>query len=257
MNPSIHSVHAGPHRKVELKSQRILTLPGQIAQQSTMAAMFSGKASELQKLLPSPRLKLVELYPGTSLLCVACTEHTRVDGLEPYLELSLLVPVRYEPRLPVPFLPLVAPRLFQNAGYYVHRTLVSTAEAAELGAELRGARTTVADIRIDEQPFWRRAIVSVEGQHLLTLDVRKSRGRNVAMTTYTYTLLEGQILRTPVPLAGELGLRRGAGAAKLVLGDHYITHELRALKLGREPLLATYAPAVQSVLAAPDRALVP
>ncbi len=257
MNPSIHSVHAGPHRKVELKSQRILTLPGQIAQQSTMAAMFAGKVSELQKLLPSPRLKLVELYPGTSLLCGACTEHTRVDGLEPYLELSLLVPVRYEPRLRLPFLPLVAPKLFHDAGYYVHRSLVTTAEAAEVGSELRGARTTLAEIRIDEQPFWRRAVVNVEGKHLLTLDVRKSRGRSVAMTMYTYTLLEGQILRTPVPLSGELGLRRGSGGAKLVLGDHYVTNELRALKLAPEPLLSTYAPAVQSVLAAPDRTLVP
>jgi hypothetical protein len=115
----------------------------------------------------------------------------------------------------------------------------------------------VAEIRIDEQPFWRRAIVSVEGKHLLTLDVRKSRGRSVATTLYTYTLLDGQILRTPVPLAGELGMRRGSGGAKLVLGDHYITHELRALKLTPAPLLATYAPAVESVLAAPDQALAP
>ena len=257
MNPTIDSAHTGPERKVELTGQRTLSLPSKIAQQATMAAMFAAPSHELRKLVPSQRLKLVELYPGTSLLCVTCTENTRLEGLEPYYEVALLVPVRYSPRLSVPLLPLFAPKLFDDAGYYVHRAFVTTPEAQDVAVTVHGASTTLASIRFDEQPFWRRCLVHVDGKHLLTLEVRKSRGRNAAMTTYAYTLADGQILRRPVPLVGELGVRRGSGAAKLALGEHYVANELRALKLAASPVLSTHAPRMESVLAAPDRVLAP
>src|SRR5690349_6671334 len=129
MNPATDSsAHRGPRRKVELKSSRTLELPCAITQQNTMAALFAAPSAELRKLLPSRRLKLVETHPGTSVFCVACTDYARVDGLEPYLEVALLVPVRYGARVSVPLLPLLAPQLFPDAGYYVHRTFVSSAE---------------------------------------------------------------------------------------------------------------------------------
>jgi hypothetical protein len=251
------NLSAGPSRKVELAGRPSLELPSAITQQVSMAAMFATPVAEARKLVPGKSLKVVEAYPGTSLLCIACTEHTRVAGLQPYREVSLLVPVRYSPRVGVPLLPLIAPKYFQDAGYFVHRLLVTSREALDLGVQVQGTQSTLADIRFDEQPFWRRCTVTVDDKHLLTLDVRKARARATTLTTYTYTLLDGQIMRTPVPLRGELGLRRGTGAAKLTLGEHYIANELRALKLGASPMLATYSPTMESVLAAPDRALAP
>jgi hypothetical protein len=257
MNPSIESAHQGPVRNIELRSKRTLRLPSRIGEQATISAFFAAPTREIAKLVPSRRLKLVELYPGTSLLCVACTEHSRIEGLLPYHEVSLLVPVRYSPRVALPLLPLLAPKLFEGTGYYVHRTFVSTREAQDVSVEVHGANATLCEIRFDEQPFWRRAVVQVDEKLLLTLDVRKSRGRHTVMTTYAYTLSDGHILRRPVPLLGELGFRRGSGAAKLALGEHYAANELRALKLATSPTVAAYAPAMESVLAAPDRVLAP
>jgi hypothetical protein len=246
----------GPACQVELAKERTLSLPAAVTNLFAMGALFTAPTHEAKKLLPSQRLHLVELVPGRALVGLACSAYGMVQGLEPYAEAGVILPVRHEPRLELPLLPVVLPRFFGDAGYYFHRLAVTSAAAVELGSKVYGQRRLLADVRFREQPFWRRCEVEIEGKAVFSLELRKLRTRPMHIATRLYSLRDGHIAGTPLPARGELGLSRGgASKGKLMLGDHYIADELRALGLGREPVATLYGPALESLLAAPDRVL--
>jgi hypothetical protein len=246
----------GPSCQVELARERLLTLPAAVTNLFGMGALFTAPSDEVQKLVPSRRLHLVELYPGRALVGLVCSAYGMVQGLEPYAEAGVVVPVRHEPRVELPLLPVVLPKLFGDAGYYVHRLAVTSPAAAELGEKLYGQRRLLADIRFREQPFWRRCELEIEGKRVFSLELRKLRTKPRHVATRLYSLRDGQIAGTPLPVRGELGLSRGGPRkGRLVLGDHYIADELRALGLGSEPVFTLYGPALESLVAAPDRVL--
>jgi hypothetical protein len=246
----------GPSCQVELARERTLSLPAAVTNLFAMGALFSAPTSEAKKLLPSRRLHLVELVPGRALVGLTCSAYGMVQGLEPYAEAGVVVPVRHEPRLELPLLPLVLPRLFGDAGYYFHRLAVSSPAAAELGEKLYGQRRLIADIRFHEQPFWRHGSVEIDGKPVFSLELRKLHVRPMHVATRLYSLRDGQIAGTPLPARGDIGLSRGGSTkGRLTLGDHYIADELRALGLGRHPVATLYGPALESLVAAPDRML--
>lgn len=242
----------GPLRRVQVAAERALTLPLRTRRVASIA-MFAAPTREARKLLPSARLEPVELHPGTTLVGFSCAEVFEAESLAPYGELSIVVPVRYQPRFSVPLLPLVMPRRFDDAGYYVHRVATTSAVLCALAQDMQGTRSQLADVRFDEEPFWRSCTVRVEGKLLCALEVKKTRTRSRSLATHSYTLLEGNLLRTPLPLHGSFALARGAQSGRLTLGDHYVADELRALRLGDAPLFTLYGPSIESLLAAPDR----
>jgi hypothetical protein len=252
MHETFEQQECGPSRRVELERHDALMLPLPTRRVATIA-MFSAPTREAKKLLPSPRLVPVELYPGTTLVGFSCAELSELSDLDAHGELSIVVPVRYQPRFSVPLLPIVSPQRFDDAGYYVHRLLTSSAPLHGLGQELQGVRSLLCDVRFDEEPFWRSCTVRADGKLLCALEVRKARTRPRRVSTHLFTLREGNLLRTPLPLHGELGIARGLQSGRLTLGNHYVADELRALKLGDAPLFTLYGPAIESLLAAPDR----
>jgi hypothetical protein len=249
--PLVIGSEAGPTRQIQIATDRTVKLPCLIKDQTTMTAFFRAPTREVRKLLPSKKLRLVELFKGQTLVGFACTEYRQVEGLDDYREVGIMVPVRYCPRFDVPVLPIMAPHLFKDAGYYFHRMPLTSPEAYEVGLKVHGLRKVLGDIHFEDQPYLRRCTVDIEGKRLLELEVKKAKTRFQKMTTQTFTYMDGKILRTPVPTQGEMGMSNGSASAKLTLGDHWMADELRALRLSRKPLFAMYSSPVQSVLAAP------
>ncbi len=245
---------AGPTRKHRM-GEREVELPCLVREQTTMSAFFRAPSREARKLLPSQRLKLVEIFPGQTLVGFACMDYRKVDGLADYTEVGIMVPVRYAPRFDVPVLPIVAPQLFKQAGYYFHRMVVSSPEAFALGVEVHGLRKLLGEVTFEDLPFARRCRARVEGKSIFELEVRHTPARTMKMTTHTFTMQGAHVLKTPVPTQGEMGFGHGEKAAKLTLGDSYVADELRALKLSHDALFTLWAPRVESVLAAPSRTL--
>jgi hypothetical protein len=246
---------AGPTRQVRLKDERTLKLPCLIQKQVSMTALFRAPTSEARKLLPTKKLRLVEIAPGFSLVGFACMDYREIEGLADYTEVGIFVPVRYAPRFDVPFLPLVSPKFFPDLGYYFHRMVVSSPQAFELGVTMHGLRKLLGQVTFDDLPFSRRCIAKVDGQTIFELEVQRSAARLTKMTTQTYTLHGSHVLRTPVPTRGQIGVSRAPKAAKLTLGSHFIADEIRALELSPTPAFTIWGPEVQSVLSAPARTL--
>ena len=253
--PLAIGTQAGPTRQVRIAGRSDVKLPSLIRDQSTMTAFFRAPTSEVKKLLPSKKLRLIELVKGTTLVGFACTEYRQVEGLADYREVGIMVPVRYAPRFDIPVLPMLAPQIFRDAGYYFHRMPLTSPEAYEVGVKVHGLRKVMADIRFADEGTRRRCTVDIEGKRLLELVVKKTRTRHMKMTTQTYTFLDGKVLRTPVPSRGQMGMIRGADSAFLTLGDHYMADELRALRMSSTPIFAMYSEPIESVLCAPVQTL--
>jgi len=245
----------GPTRKVHIEGKDDVKLPCAIRDQSTMTAFFRVPVSEAKKLLPSKKLRLVEIVKGTTLLGFACSEYRKVEGLADYREVGVMVPVRYAPRFDIPILPMIAPQIFKDAGYYFHRMPLTSPEAYDLGMKVHGLRKVLADIKFTDEGTRRRCTVDIDGKRLLDLVVKKAHGKQQRMTTQTYTYLDGKILRTPVPTRGPMAMLRGSDAASLTLGSHYMADELRALRMSREPMFAMFSEPLESVLCAPAEEL--
>ena len=120
-------------------------------------------------------------------------------------------------------------------GVYVHQMPVTQEFTLHAGRQLWGYPKFLAGISIDERPDEMRARVEHEGEHVLTLTIKRARLRTPARTVPTYTFLDGALRFTRWEQPGARPDGRFGGAT-VELGEHPIAEELRALGLPRRAL---------------------
>ena len=232
----------------ELSTGARIGLPVRYYEWSGIMAHFPAPAAALRKLLPTSRLRPAELFPGIGILTMAAMEYRRIADVEPYNEFGIMVPVLYEPRLPVPGLPLLAPDRFKRFGLYVHHLPVTTQAAYDFGVEIWGYPKFVAEISFEETERVRRCRLRADGKQIATLEVVKSTTAGRTLDLFSYTVKDGQLLHTRIEAQGQMASARFRGGGACDLGDHPIAEELRAVGMRRTAVERLYAPHVQSLL---------
>jgi len=244
--------------EVEIKETILSTgvrigLPVRYYDWSWMNAIFPAPAAKVQLLLPSKKLKPLLLMPGTAMVALTAMEYRQIADVAPYNEFSIGVPVQYEPAVNVPglpmlFNPLLSPRRYRRFGVYIHHLPVTTKEAYDFGVEIWGYPKFVADISFEDAGDLRRCRLRAEGKNILTLEMKKLITRDRPMSLYSYTVKNGQLLRTLIQTQGQYCVTRFPGGASYNLGDHPIAKELNAIGMGKTAVGRFYAPKVQSLL---------
>ncbi len=234
--------------QVELFTGLRIELPVRYYDWSAIMAHFPVPAAAVRRLLPTDRLKPAQLTPGTAILSMVAMEYRQIADVAPYNEFGIMVPVLYEPTVNIPGLPLLFPRWFRRFGLYVHHLPVTTQDAYDFGVEIWGYPKIVAEIRFEAAGPARRCRLRDEGKEIMTLEVKKLATRARQMNFYSYTVKDGQLLRTLIQTQGLFGLVRFRGGASYTLGDHPIAEELRALGMGKTAVECLYASQVQSML---------
>lgn len=242
-------------KEVRLSTGSQIGLPVRYYDWSAILAHFPAPARKVQELLPSPRLKPVLFLPGTALVSLAAMEYRRISDVAPYNEVAVMIPVLYQPRVNIPGMPLFLPQFFKGFGMYVHRLPVTTKEAYDFGTEIWGYPKFVADITFGETNELRRCSLRADGKDVLTLEVRKWPTKVMSINYYTYTVKDGQLLKTPVQARGHYGIARFKGGASYTLGNHPMAEELRRVGIGKNALESQYAPRLQSTLCAAESRL--
>jgi hypothetical protein len=212
---------------------------------STIVATFPAPAAKVQEVLPSNKLKPVQLMPGTAAIALAAMEHRHVDSLGSYNEFGIMVPVVYETADNVPGLPGV---------YFLHLP-VTTEEARLAGVEIHGYPKFIAGISFEDAGEMRRCRVRAEGKDIITLEVRKLVTEPQSSEFYTYTVKNGQLLRTLVQQQGQVSASDVGGGASFTLGDHPIAEELQALGMDKTSVLHQYTSQSQSMFHLPGERL--
>lgn len=223
-------------------------LPQRYYDSSFMMAHFPACSSKVRRLIPSPRLQPVLVAPGIAVVSVAAFEYRRMATLRPYNEFAIMFPVLPKPIANIPALPLLYPEQYPELGFWIRHLPVTTQEACDVGAALWGFPKFVADIRFEDVGWMRRCRLTVDGQHVMTLDVRTSETRTRARDFYAFPQKSGAFLRTRVQTRGLYDETRFSGGASYTLGEHRIARELKALGMHSVCLDRIYASRAQSLL---------
>lgn len=209
----------------------------------------------VRETLPSADLHPVRLPRGRAAISVYVLQHQEITangvvGLAglPYAEVAIAVLVT---RHPAPtLLPLFAPAaLGMSAGAFVLHMPVTTRFARDVGRLAWGWPKFLADMEFDESIAVRRVHLSEGGREILTLTARPSgRPSVVRESTAFYTVLDGQLLEIALPSYQLRQLRWGAAGGELVLGDHPVADELRALDITPKPFLTVQDSDIRAVM---------
>lgn len=234
--------------EAELSTGVRIGLPVRYYDWSVIMAHFPAPAAKVRKLLPSDKLKPALLMPGTAVVSFAAFEYRQIADVAPYNEFGIMVPVLYKPAVNIPGLPLLFPHWFKRFGLYVHHLPVTTQEAYDFGVELWGYPKFVAEISFEDEGEMRRCRLRAEGKDVMTFEVKKLATRTRLMNYYSYTVKDGQLLKTLIQTKEQSGITRFRGGASYTLGDHPIAEELRSLGMGKTAVERLYAPQVQSML---------
>ena len=234
-------------REFELSSGLRMSLPRRYYDWSGIIANFLLPAAAVRTLLPTTRLKPVQLIPGTAIISFVAIEHRRIADVPACNEFAIMTPVLYEPAFDMPMLPLLFPRWFKRLGFYVHLMPVTTEVGRDLGVEIWGYPKILAEISFEETNDRRRCNISADGRDILSLEVKKMATQTKAVDYHCYTVKDGRLLRTCIQAEGQLGIARFRGGASYSLGDHPIARELRSLEIGRTAIERIYIPQAHSI----------
>jgi hypothetical protein len=239
--------------KVALSTGGRIGLPVRYYDFSWMGAFFTASAAEVLRLLPSNKLKPILLLPGTTMVALTAFEYRKISDVEPYNEFAVSIPVQYDPAMNVPglpllFHPLLSPQWYKKIGMYVHHLPVTTKAARDFGVELWGYPKIIAEISFEDVGERRLCRLRAKGIDIVTLEIKKLAAKARSISFYTYTVKDGQILRTLVQTQGQYNITRLPGGASYTLSEHPIADELKALKMGKTAVGCVYAPQVQSLL---------
>ena len=208
---------------------KIFRFPAAYKDYRCIFASFPASRVRVMELLPSIKMVPMEISPGATVIGFTGYEYLEIDGLEPYNEFSVTIPVNYEldsgEALP---------------GIYAVYKPVTTDEAADWGNEFFGYPRTISDIRFNEDDDVLRCQVENEGQQIISLEVGKRPTTLDVSEGYIFMVKEGELIRSFLQNRG----RKGTSAspdAHFILGDHPIAKDIMTIAPIEQPLSSTYS----------------
>ena len=137
--------------EIKLSTGERVHLPLRYSGCSCIHAGFSVRASKVQQLLPSTKLKPLLLAPGAAIISLMGIEYPHVTDIAPYNEFLVGTPVEYEPGINFPgklflFNPLISPGRYKKWGMYIFHLPVTTHESVTVGKEIWGFPKFKAEI---------------------------------------------------------------------------------------------------------------
>jgi hypothetical protein len=238
-----------PQRPVTVAGYEVVT-PAFYSDYSQISAVWVTPLDRIRELLPSRRLHPLRLTPRRGVTVIVAYEY-RDTTLGPYNEVAVGFPVTVDKKAAV----LAGLRRFQAEGgsIFIWQMPVTTAIARDTGVEVAGYPKYLADIDITDEARLATCRLAEGNRHILTLRLRhrKSREQQQRMRYEPVTVKGDRLLRgMSVTNFRSSRMSFTGRGVELELGDHPLADQLRHLELGRV-IMASYAPAVQSVLSPP------
>lgn len=219
---------------------RPVSMPVVVRDASSAAATYLVSTEVARRLLPGPELEPLELLPGRALFSIAAIDY-RDNDLGDYHEVSLAFFVR-ERGAPggLPYLGTLMDFVRNRFATYIWKLPVNQSFTKDAGYGIWGFPKTVDVIDFRNLGGRRECRLVMDGRHVLTFTGLATGTRTLPdapMVTYSY--VHGRLHKTTfVAGASEVGF--ALGGATLVLGDHPIADDLRALGLPKAALMTVW-----------------
>jgi hypothetical protein len=179
-------------------------------------------------LLPSPKLKPIEVEPGKSAVLVGATENRGLVATDVpinaqgtdlqeqgFNDLIIAVPVRFK----------------KVEGYFAYAWPTTDSLSVAAGQVVHGLPRVLAEITFSEEDTMRACHLRMDGQDVLTLRVRRVPTQMQTREMIYFGVKERHVLKTVSWSQGQFGSSSQRGDATLTWGNHPLATQLRDLNL--------------------------
>jgi len=230
--------------RVDLSDGTTVEMPLLTERASLFSAFFTIDARKARALLPPGDLRPVRASARRALLSVQVMEYTE-KSIDPYREFVVSIPVHRSRVADLPFVSAGLMERLPGAGAYLTHIAVTTEESRRVGREVLGFPKFLCEVELTSTDSERVGEVAEGGRSIFTLAIRRPAShRRHERDFYSYSLGpdDNLLYRIPYQYSASVGFRFGRRSARLHLGDHPVSHELRDLGISPAPLLSLDAP---------------
>jgi hypothetical protein len=216
---------------------------------------FTAPTLKLKQLLPTSKLVPVEIYPGKGLLSFMAADY-RDTSIGPYREFAITIPARYHPRFNPPLFPVLRMSASLSFEAFIWQLPLTSEVGLHAGIDIWGFPKFIADIDFSEDADSVSCTLAEEGEHILTLEVKKNPARIKTYFDYTlFSVKDRELLRTHMDgISGSMGRSFKPGSASLALGEHTISRRIREVAPGKS-MMTMYIPRGQMILPEAEESL--
>ena len=211
---------------------------------------FSASAEKVQAQMPSDKLFPILLPNGRAIVAVFAFNYIETD-IGSYGEVAVALPAVYGKKPASGSLAALLEARYPGFGVLVYHLPVTKETARDAGRGQWGYTKFIADMDFTFTPEYSRCRMYEEEQLILELKVAR---RGVCMQEknplVTYSVLDGQLIKTTVPQQGIRRLTTSTNGSALMLGDHPVSQSIRDLNITKRPFMACYYPERAGILPA-------
>jgi hypothetical protein len=161
-----------------------------------------------------------------------------VDGLKPYDEWLVSIPVEYREETGIPFRPILHNPLFplstyEKGGSYIYYLPVTTQESHKAGSEIWGFPKVHREVKCEENKAYKTCQLFHNGTFEMSLEVKKldvSHQEEREFSYCSYTEKGNELLRTCIPASGKYDYTN-FGKATVKFGQGKVPEFLRTLSI--------------------------
>lgn len=234
--------------KTVTHGQATFELPILYFRDDLFALFFTADPRKVRALMPSGRLHPVLLTPGKAMVGVAAFNYIETT-IGAYGEVAVVIPAVYGSSPPPLILPALMEARYPGFGNLVAHLPVTRTVARDAGRGEWGYTKFVADMRFAISPEFMECRISEEESHILTLRVaRKGIVMKDRKPLVTYSVRQGDLIRTRIPQRGACRVGVMPGGSNLVLGNHPVSDSIRGLGLSAYPVMSRYYLEMSAIL---------
>ena len=208
---------------------------------SAINVLFPISTKEAKKIIGTPKIKPLELFPGRSFVCITLFDFYK-GPVGKYTEMSLSIPVTYKPKFYLPFFSLITNLIFDKIIFFVFSIAQSSKIAVEHGMAITGyprynpEKLIDIDYRKDNNFVYAR--VHGDGKEILDLKITKPKSEKMRKEVYdTYFVKNNKISKILMETHVIVGKSK---VVDFKLGNHELANTLKNLKIVPKALDTRY-----------------
>lgn len=199
-----------------------------------LGAVFAAPRQQVTALLPDELQPMRVTAGGKAAVTFLSVEYHRIGNgeIDPYNEFAIILPAVHESTTTIPYLSA----LTQETSGYMWCLPVTTEPAKALEVDIWGFPKVVADITHEDAVTRRRTTVTVDGERFITFETTRPPSIETQDDGYTYTVKDGELLRVPNEVDGEVGVWPFSDEVSVSFGEYHRAEPLRGLDIGDRAL---------------------
>jgi len=226
---------------------------------SCALAIFHCDYEAARAILPDSRIEPVKMTGGRSLVILSCYEYRNVEGIAPYNEIVMNIPVVTRGSMNIPVVTMLLGDKLKSFGYYVFHMPVTSLENRIRGHKIWGLPKEVERIDIDieggqsvtrayqdsESPYMELRVPTVGGSKQ-TFDVKST----------IYSRLGDDLLQSTTQFRGDFSVTKNMktligssgkpAMPSLTLGEGESADKLKSLKIEEQAFQFRYTPSMSA-----------